>query len=109
MLIKNNENNPHTSKDFQKQLTLYCMIVSMSGTGNCYDNAAMESFFHTLKTEHTYFEHYNTREEAKQSIFEYIEMFYNCKRSHSTLGYCSPMVFEKKWNQQQKFPLSSVH
>ena len=52
----------------------------MSGVGNCYDNAAMKSFFHTLKTEHVYFESYNkTREQAKQSIFEYVEVFYNRK------------------------------
>ena len=99
----------YTSKDFQKQLTLYCMIASMSGTGNCYDNAAMESFFHTLKTEHTYFEHYDTREQAKQSIFEYVEVFYNRKRLHSTLGYCSPMNFEKKWDQQKEVSFLSVH
>jgi hypothetical protein len=71
------------------------MVVSMSGAGNCYDNSAMESFFHTLKTEHTYFEHYDTREQAKKSIFEYVEVFYNRKRLHSTLGYCSPVTFEK--------------
>ena len=99
----------YTSKDFQKQLTMYCMIASMSGTGNCYDNAAMESFFHTLKTEHIYFEHYTTREQAKKSIFEYVEVFYNRKRLHSTLGYCSPVAFEKKWNQQQKVSFLSVH
>lgn len=99
----------YTSKDFQKQLAMYCMVVSMSGTGNCYDNSAMESFFHTLKTEHTYFEHYDTREQAKKSIFEYVEVFYNRKRLHSTLGYCSPVVFEKKWRQQQEVSLLSVH
>jgi putative transposase len=97
----------YTSKDFQKQLKAYCMVASMSGTGNCYDNAAMESFFHTLKTEHTYFEYYTTREQAKQSIFEYVEVFYNRQRLHSTLGYCSPMAFEKKWQQEVSF--RSVH
>lgn len=99
----------YTSKDFQKQLAIYHMIASMSGTGNCYDNAAMESFFHTLKTEHIYFEHYMTREQAKKSIFEYVEVFYNRKRLHSTLGYCSPVAFEKKWDQQQKVSFLSVH
>jgi len=81
----------------------------MSGTGNCYDNAAMESFYHTLKTEHVYFEHYNTREEAKLSIFEYIEVFYNRQRRHSTLGYVSPMVYEMQWQQQAGVFLPSVH
>jgi transposase InsO family protein len=85
------------------------MVASMSGTGNCYDNAAMESFFHTLKTEHTYFEQYTTREQARQSIFEYVEVFYNRQRLHSTLGYCSPMAFEKMWNKKQKVSFPSVH
>jgi putative transposase len=99
----------YTSDDFQKTLVLENMIASMSGTGNCYDNAAMESFFHTLKTEHIYFENYETREEAKQSIFEYVEVFYNRKRRHSTLGYLSPEAFENQWKEQQNFSLPSVH
>jgi transposase InsO family protein len=109
LMHHSDKGSQYTSKDFQKQLTLYCMIVSMSGTGNCYDNAAMESFFHTLKTEHTYFEHYDTREKAKQSIFEYVEVFYNRKRRHSTLGYYSPMAFEKKWSQEQEVSFLTVH
>ncbi len=68
----------------------------MSGAGNCYDNAVIESFFHTLKTEHIYFEQYETREQAKCSIFECIEVFYNRQRRHSTLGYMSPMAFEEQ-------------
>jgi putative transposase len=75
----------YTSSSFQQALKEYGIIASMSGTGNCYDNAAMESFFHTLKTEHVYFNNYNSREEAKQSIFEYVEVFYNRQRLHSTL------------------------
>lgn len=99
----------YTSHVFQKELTLHNIVYSMSGTGNCYDNAAMESFFHTLKTELIYFESYKTTEQAKQSIFEYVEVFYNRKRSHSTLGYLSPMTFETKWYQQQNVFLSNVH
>jgi putative transposase len=99
----------YTSKNFRDLLKKYCIIASMSGTGNCYDNAAMESFYHTLKTEHVYFEHYNTREEAKQSIFEYVEVFYNRQRRHSTLNYVSPMAFEKQWQQQSGVFLHSVH
>ena len=99
----------YTSKDFQSLLLLYGMVASMSGTGNCYDNAAMESFFHTLKTEHIYFEYYLTREQAKQSIFEYTEVFYNRKRRHSTLEYLSPVAFEKQWDQKQDFYLHAVH
>jgi transposase InsO family protein len=66
----------------------------MSGKGNCYDNAVAESFFHTLKTELVYFEDYQTREESRRSIFEYIEVFYNRERRHSALNYMSPVNFE---------------
>jgi len=65
----------------------------MSGKGNCYDNAVTESFFHTLKTELMYGETYKSRSEARQSIFEYIEIFYNRVRRHSYLGYVSLVDF----------------
>lgn len=77
-------------------LKTHQITLSVSGTGNCYDNAAMESFFRTLKTEHVYFEYYLTCEQAKRSIFEYIEVFYNRQRLHSTLGYLTPNDFETK-------------
>lgn len=109
LIHHSDKGSQYTSKAFQNQLTAYRMIASMSGTGNCYDNAAMESFFHTLKTEHTYFENYLTREQARQSIFEYVEVFYNRQRLHSTLGYCSPMAFEQKWSQQQNVSFLRVH
>lgn len=99
----------YTSDYFQSLLKRNCIAISMSGTGNCYDNAAMESFYHTLKTEHVYFQHYETREEAKLSIFEFIEVFYNRKRRHSTLGYISPTIFEKRWSQQTGVCLPTVH
>lgn len=99
----------YTSQDFQGLLLLYGMIASMSGTGNCFDNATAESFFHTLKTEHVYFENYQTREQAKESIFEYVEVFYNRKRRHSTLGYVSPAVFETQWYKQRNFSVLTVH
>ncbi len=69
-------------------------VQSMSDKGNGYDNAVAESFFHTLKTELVYFESYQTRDEARKSIFEYIEIFYNRQRRHSTLNYLSPVNFE---------------
>ena len=69
-------------------------VQSMSGRGNCYDNAVAESFFHTLKTELVYHERYRTREEARRSLFEYMEGFYNRSRKHSTLGYRSPVEYE---------------
>lgn len=90
----------YTSKDFRELLTKNCIVASMSGTGNCYDNAVIESFFHTLKTEHIYFERYESREQAKRSIFEYVEVFYNRQRRHSTLEYISPVAFERQWQYE---------
>lgn len=71
------------------------IMQSMSRKGVCYDNAISESFFHTLKTEHVYFCHYRTREEAKRSLFDYIEIYYNRERRHSSIGYLSPDQFER--------------
>jgi putative transposase len=99
----------YTSRDFQKLLAQYHITASMSGTGNCYDNAAMESFFHTLKTEHVYFERYQTREQTKKSIFEYVEVFYNRQRRHSTLNYKTPLAFEENYRQQSASRLQTVH
>ena len=86
----------YCSQEYVSMLDRYGMQASMSRKGNCYDNALMESFFHTLKTELIYFEKYQTRREARGSIFEYIEVFYNCVRRHSALNYCSPVEFERK-------------
>ena len=79
---------------FQGLLEQHGITCSMSRKGNCYDNAVNESFFHTLKTELCDHEHYKTRAEARASVFEFIEVFYNRQRLHSTLGYCSPAEFE---------------
>ena len=84
----------YASADFRDVLNSHVFIQSMSRKGNCYDNAVAESFFHTLKIEHVYDYPYETRAEATQSIFEYIEMFYNRQRRHSALGYRSPVSFE---------------
>ncbi len=81
---------------FQGLLEQHGVVCSMSRKGNCYDNAVKESFFHTLKTELCDHEHYRTREEARASVFEYIEVFYNRERLHSTIGYLSPLEFEAK-------------
>jgi putative transposase len=81
--------------EFKNKLVEHRMVQSMSGKGNCYDNAVAESFFHTLKTEVVYFEKYETKEQAKQSIFEYIEVFYNRERLHSALGYKTPTEYAK--------------
>lgn len=84
----------YASNEFRSVLDKEAIEQSMSRKGNCYDNAVSESFFHTLKTELIYFEKYDTREDAKLSIFEYIEVYYNRKRIHSTIGYKSPAQFE---------------
>ena len=84
----------YASAEFRNVLNKHGFIQSMSRKGNCYDNAVSESFFHTLKTEHVYDYRYETRAEAAQSIFEYIEMFYNRQRRHSAIGYRSPVSFE---------------
>lgn len=81
---------------FKALLKQHDFIQSMSKKGDCYDNAVAESFFHTLKTEHVYFEKYTTRAEAKNKIFEYIEVFYNRIRRHSILDYRSPAEFEER-------------
>lgn len=88
----------YASDDHQHLLARHGITVSMSRKGDCYDNAAMESFWATLKTELTHHQHYDTRDQARTSIFEYIEVFYNRKRIHSTLGYKSPEAFEASLN-----------
>ena len=88
----------YASDAYQALLTGHGIECSMSRRGNCYDNAAMESFFGTLKTERVHHEQYTTRAQAEASIFEYIEVFYNRQRLHSTLGYQSPEAFEAGLN-----------
>ena len=81
---------------YQKMLNERGVVQSMSRKGNCLDNAAMESFFSSLKTERTARKTYRTRDEAKADVFDYIERFYNAKRRHSTIGYLSPVAFEEQ-------------
>jgi len=85
----------YTSTDFKALAFSNDIKLSMSGKGCCYDNAVAESFFHTLKTEHVNFCSFKTREEGVNSLFEYVEVFYNRERRHSTLGYLSPVEFEE--------------
>jgi putative transposase len=89
----------YACEEFRARLTKYAMTQSMSRKGNCYDNAPMESFFHTLKTEHVYQQDFEklTNSEASISVFRWIECFYNRKRLHSSLGYQSPVVAEEKY------------
>jgi len=88
----------YASEDYRHLLDQYGIQVSMSGKGDCWDNAVMESFWATLKGECVNRAHYSSREQAKQSIFEYIEVFYNRQRLHSALGYLSPEAFEASLN-----------
>ena len=95
----------YASKAFRKRLKKYKMTQSMSGKGNCYDNAVTETVFKTLKTEWIYGTNYASQDELRISLFEYIELFYNRKRLHSALGYLPPSKFMRRYYQQQ--PLAS--
>jgi putative transposase len=95
LIFHSDQGVQYACQAFRELLIQFRIIQSMSGKGNCYDNAVAESFFHTLKTELVYFEDYQTREEARRSIFEYIEVFYNRERRHSALNYVSPVNFEQ--------------
>ena len=85
----------YASHAFQQLLQEHNITCSMSRKGDCWDNAMMESFFATLKKELIHHEHYATRDAARQSVFEYIELFYNTRRRHSGLGYLSPEEYEQ--------------
>ena len=91
----------YASGDYQDALAEAGVVCSMSRKGNCWDNAVAESFFATLKTELVYLRRFATRAEARAAIFEFIESFYNRERRHSTLGYLSPVEFERKFDQDR--------
>lgn len=95
LIFHSDRGSQYCSNEYQVLVTTYGMVSSMSRKGNCWDNAVAESFFGSLKTERVFFTNYRTREEARQDITDYIEMFYNSKRRHSYLGYLSPRDFEK--------------
>ena len=84
----------YASDSHRQLLAQHGIVQSMSRKGDCWDNAVAESFFHSLKTELVHHETYPTRAAAKQSIFEYIEVFYNRQRLHSSNGYLSPVDYE---------------
>ena len=94
LLVHSDRGSQYASHDYQERLQDHGLVCSMSRKAECWDNAVAESFFGTLKQELTYHETYDTREEARQAIFEYIEVFYNRQRRHSTLGYMTPTTFE---------------
>ena len=98
LLHHSDRGSQYASDDYMHLLQTHGVEVSMSGVGQCWDNAAMESFWATLKTELVHHERYATREQARASSFEYMEVFYNRKRLHSSLGYVSPEQFEAGLN-----------
>ena len=99
LLHHSNRGSQYTSADYQALLAQKYMLVSMSGTGNCYDNAPAESFFSLLNTELVHPTRYPSRSCARRSIFEYIEVFYNRQRLHSALAYLTPLAAEQCWSQ----------
>ena len=96
LLHHSDRGSQYASDRFQRLMADHGIVCSMSRSGNVWDNAAMESFFSSLKTERTAGKTYRTRDHAKADVFDYIERFYNPRRRHSTLGYLSPVEFEKR-------------
>ncbi len=95
LIAHSDQGSQYASDEYRKKLILAGIVGSMSRKGNCYDNAHVESFFHSLKTELVYREKFKTRQEAKQAIFEWIETWYNRQRLHSSLEYMSPNDYEE--------------
>ena len=96
LLHHSDQGSQYTSEQFQRLMTDNGVTCSMSRSGNAWDNAAMESFFSSLKTERIGKKVYRTRAQAKADVFDYVECFYNPTRRHSTLGYLSPIDFERE-------------
>ena len=94
LLFHSDRGVQYASADYRRALARAALTASMSRSGNCYDNAAMESFWSTLKLELVYRRTFENRAQARQEIFDYIESFYNRQRTHSSLGYLSPVDFE---------------
>lgn len=94
LILHSDRGSQYCESDYQKMMRSNKIKCSMSGTGNCYDNAVTESFFHSLKTEWVHHYQYKTRDEARCSIFDYIEVFYNRQRRHSYSDRVPPLVFE---------------
>ena len=94
VIVHSDRGSQYCSHTYQRLLKKHGLVCSMSKKGDCYDNAAMESWNHSLKVESIHGEHFATRAEAMASVFEYIDIYYNRKRLHSFLGYLSPEAFE---------------
>jgi putative transposase len=100
-VLHSDRGSQYASEELRSMITAHRLVQSMSGKGNCYDNAITETFFHTLKTELIYWERFETRDEARTKIFDYIEAWYNRQRLHSSLGNSTPVEFEQRFQQQQ--------
>ena len=96
LLHHSDRGSQYSSDQFQRLMADNGVVCSMSRSGNVWDNAAMESFFSSLKTERIGKKVYRTRDDARADVFDYIERFYNTVRRHSTIGYVSPVEFERK-------------
>jgi len=96
VIVHSDRGATYASGEYQQLLKQHQLVCSMSRKGECLDNAVAESFFSSLKTELVDHEDYHTKQEAKQSLFEYIEVFYNRRRRHSYLGYISPVEYERR-------------
>jgi putative transposase len=96
VIVHSDRGSQYCSKQYQAILAKHDFICSMSGKGNCYDNAVAESFFHTLKVEMVHGESFATREAMRRAVFEYVEVDYNRNRRHSANGHISPLAFENK-------------
>jgi putative transposase len=101
LLHHSDRGSQYCSHDYQQLLQLYGITASMSRKGNCYDNAPMESFFHSLKVERIHDRRYATRDEAHSDVFNYVETFYNPLRRHSALDYRSPREFERRQTRKE--------
>jgi transposase InsO family protein len=94
VIAHSDRGSQYCSHEYRKLLNEHGLICSMSAKGDCFDNAAMESWNHSLKVEAIHGERFATREQARAQVFDYIEVYYNRQRLHSTLGYLSPVEFE---------------
>ena len=101
LLVRSDRGVQYASADFRDLLNKNRFIQSMSRKGNCWDNAVAESFFHTLKTQLLYHTKFQGKADAEQALFNYIEVYYNRRRRHSTNGYKSPASYEAEWEKMQ--------
>ena len=102
LILHSDRGSQYASEEVRALVLTHGLIQSMSGKGNCYDNAITETFFHTLKTEMIFWERFETRDEARRKLFHYIEVWYNRQRLHSSLGYMAPVEYEQQFHHQQQ-------